>query len=93
LHSEPWRRVASAVLVMSDDDRWALRAELESRREEIATLRGVVAALRGVTATSRGTRKAPTGLDRARTLAVGIAVGALLGFSLALALLSTLWRP
>jgi hypothetical protein len=33
---------------MSDDEYWAVRAELAAREEEIATLRGAVAALRAI---------------------------------------------
>ena len=79
---------ASRVAAMSNDDRWALRAELEARRDEIATLRGVVAALRERAARRRG----EPGRTTIRSLVAAAAVGALLGFALAFVVVEWLRR-
>jgi hypothetical protein len=69
----------------NDEDRWALRAELQARKEEIATLRGVVAALR----TQRKSKKAPARRVTIRSVVVAAGFGALVGFALAIVL--ALW--
>ena len=81
------------VAMSNDEGGWALRAELEARKEEIATLRGVVAALRGVAVTRRGNQGTPEPRRaKMRTLAATAVVGALLGFGSALALVEWMHR-
>jgi hypothetical protein len=71
----------------NDEEGWALRAELEARKEEIATLRGVVAALRGVAATRRVNEgQGEPRRAKIRILAATAVVGALVGFASALAM-------
>jgi len=83
---------AMPVAAMSnDEDRRALRAELEARREEIATMRGVVAALRGPAATRRGKREeSPPPRVTTALLIAAFVVGALFGFASALWLVEAL---
>jgi hypothetical protein len=58
--------------LMPDDDCWAVRAELEARKEEVATLRGVVAALRTMHSRVDTPRKAPPGWVTVAVVGVSI---------------------
>jgi hypothetical protein len=83
--------VSARVAMSNDEDHWALRAELEARREEVATLRGVVAALRAMVATRRNDKTSDCGRRGAFWVLVAASgVGGMIGFALALAVVQCL---
>jgi hypothetical protein len=85
------RATLAPRVAMLNDDRWALRAELEARKKEIATLRGVVAVLRESSLSIRAGRTESAARDRPiRSFVLATCVGTVLGFALALVVLRCL---